>query len=84
MHNFTYYAPTEVLFGRDTADKAGEAVKKYGGKKVLIHYGGGSAVRSGLLARVERALDDAGIAHVALGGVAPNPRISKDAKNWIS
>ncbi len=77
MNQFTYYAPTEVIFGKDTADRAGEAVKKYGGTKVLLHYGGGSAVRSGLLARVQRALEAAGVAWVALGGVQPNPRLSK-------
>ena len=77
MFNFEYYTPTDVCFGRGTVDKVGEYVKKYRGSKVLIHYGGGSAVRSGLVDRIKKALDGAGIAHVELGGVVPNPRLSK-------
>ena len=77
MLNFTYYTPTEVRFGRGAADEVAQLVKKYGGKKVLIHYGGGSVVRSGLLDRVKAALDAGGVAHVELGGVVPNPHLSK-------
>jgi len=77
MYNFAYFAPTEVSFGRGTADMAGELIKKYGGKKVLIHYGGGSVIRSGLLERVKKSLEAAGIGYVTLGGVVPNPHISK-------
>jgi alcohol dehydrogenase YqhD (iron-dependent ADH family) len=74
MDNFVFYSPTRFVFGRSTETQVGEFVKSYGGKKVLIHYGGGSVVRSGLLERVIKSLDDAAIAHVELGGVKPNPR----------
>ncbi len=77
MYNFTYYTPTKVFFGRGTEEKTGEAVREAGGTKVLIHYGGPSAVRSGLLAKVRASLDEAGIGHVELGGVVPNPRLDK-------
>lgn len=76
MKDFTYYAPTEVIFGPDAELRAGESVKKWGGSKVLIVYGGGSAVRSGLLDRVSRSLEESGISSVTLGGVVPNPRLS--------
>lgn len=76
MKNFNYYAPTQVAFGRNTESQVAELVKKYGGSKVLIHYGGQSAIRSGLLAKVEQILTEAGIAYVKLGGVKPNPRLS--------
>ena len=74
MNNFTFYSPTFFAFGKDSEDKAGELVKRFGGTKVLIHYGGGSVVRSGLLDRVKRSLESAGLAYTALGGVKPNPR----------
>ena len=74
MNNFTFYSPTFFAFGKDTENDAGKYVKRFGGSKVLIHYGGGSVVRSGLLDRVKKSLDDAGIPYVLLGGVKPNPR----------
>ena len=74
MENFTFYSPTYFVFGKGTENEAGQYVKKYGGHKVLIHYGGGSVKRSGLLDRVKASLDAAGIAHVELGGVQPNPK----------
>lgn len=74
MDNFTFYSPTFFEFGKDTENKAGELVKRFGGSKVLIHYGGGSVVRSGLLDRVKKSLENAGIGYVELGGVKPNPR----------
>lgn len=77
MKNFKYFAPTKVLFGKNTEDKVSELINEFGGKKVLIHYGGKSAEKSGLLAKVEKSLSDAGIAYVKLGGVVPNPRLSK-------
>ena len=76
MKNFNYYAPTQVAFGRNTESQVAELVKKHVGSKVLIHYGGQSAIRSGLLAKVEQILTEAGIAYVKLGGVKPNPRLS--------
>jgi len=74
MDNFSFYSPTYFEFGKGTEGEAGKLVKRFGGSKVLIHYGGGSVIRSGLLGRVQRALDQEGIGHVELGGVMPNPR----------
>ncbi|MCR4955199.1 MAG: iron-containing alcohol dehydrogenase [Lachnospiraceae bacterium] len=75
MNNFVYETPTKVYFGEDEELKVGELIKAYEPKKVLIHYGGGSAVKSGLLDRVKKSLDDQGIAHVELGGVVANPEL---------
>ena len=76
MFNFTYYTPTKVVFGRGAEERTGALVKEQGREKVLIHYGGGSVVRSGLLDRIKASLDQAGVAHTELGGVVPNPRLS--------
>ena len=76
MNNFQYYAPTKIVFGKDTESQVGKLVKEQGGTKVLVHFGGGSAVRSGLLERVCQSLKQEGIAYVTLGGVKPNPRVS--------
>ncbi len=73
MNNFQFYSPTEFVFGKGTENKAGYYVKKHGGTNVLLHYGGGSAVRSGLLERVKRSLDEEHITYTELGGVQPNP-----------
>lgn len=73
MNNFQFHSPTEFVFGKGTENKAGYYVKKYGGTNVLLHYGGGSAIRSGLLDRVKRSLDEENIAYTELGGVQPNP-----------
>ena len=64
MYDFEFYAPTRVVFGRGTENKAGALVKEYGGTSALIHYGGGSAVRSGLIQRVRQSLAAAGICYV--------------------
>ncbi len=77
MDNFQFYSPTEFIFGKETENESGKLVKKYGGKKVLIHYGGGSAIKSGLLDRVKASLEKEGIEYVLLGGVMPNPRDTK-------
>ncbi len=74
MENFTFYSPTFFAFGKDAENQTGALVKRFGGKKVLIHYGGGSVVKSGLLDRVKKSLQDAGIDFTELGGVKPNPR----------
>lgn len=74
MENFTFYSPTYFVFGKDGEIQAGSMVKCFGGSKVLIHYGGGSVVRSGLLDRVKASLDAEGVAFCELGGVKPNPR----------
>ncbi len=76
MFAFKYFTPTNVVFGRDTEKQVADLIREFGGTKVLIHYGGGSVVRSGLLKRVTDALDAAGIAYVTLGGAVPNPRLS--------
>lgn len=76
MYNFQYYTPTQVVFGKGAEQETGKQVKAWGGTKVLIHYGGGSVVRSGLLARVRESLEAEGIASVELGGAVPNPRLS--------
>lgn len=77
MFNFEYYAPTKVVFGKGTENQTGELVKAAGGKKVLVHFGGQSAVRSGLLDRVKTSLEASGIGYIELGGVVPNPHLSK-------
>ncbi|MBP5283028.1 MAG: iron-containing alcohol dehydrogenase, partial [Lachnospiraceae bacterium] len=74
MENFSFYSPTYFAFGKDAESQAGSLVKQFGGSKVLIHYGGGSVVRSGLLDRVKKSLTDAGVPFAELGGVKPNPR----------
>ncbi len=75
MFNFDYFTPTKVAFGRNTVSRTAELIREFGGKKVLIHYGGGSVIRSGLLKKVTDLLDEAGIPYVTLGGAVPNPRL---------
>ena len=77
MNNFEYCVPTRVIFGRDTQKRAGELIKEYGFRKVMIHYGGGSVKRSGLLDQVTASLREAGIEMVLFGGVQANPTLSK-------
>lgn len=77
MFDFTYFTPTKVVFGRDTESQVGHLVKEQGATKVLIHYGSGSVIKSGLLDRVKASLDAADVAYIELGGVIPNPRLSK-------
>ena len=76
MKSFNYFAPTEVVFGDQSEEQVALMVKKYGGTKVLVHYGGQSAVRSGLLDKICGLLSEGGVAYVTLGGVVPNPRLS--------
>ena len=77
MQNCTYYAPTEVVFGKNTESQTGALIRKWGGSRVLIHYGGSSAKKSGLLDRITASLAEENIPFVLLGGVVPNPRLSK-------
>ena len=77
MKDFNYYTPTEVVFGEQSEEQVACLTKKYGGTKVLVHYGGKSAQRSGLLDKICKLLSDGGIAYETLGGVVPNPRLSK-------
>ncbi len=76
MFDFKYFTPTKVVFGKETENRVAELIKEFGGKRILIHYGGGSVVRSGLLKRVTDKLDEAGLYYVLLGGAVPNPRLS--------
>ncbi|MBO5303388.1 MAG: iron-containing alcohol dehydrogenase [Lachnospiraceae bacterium] len=76
MNNFTYYTPTKVVFGKDSETQVGILLQEFSATKILLHYGGESAKRSGLLSRIETILTETGIAYVTLGGVKPNPRLS--------
>ena len=76
MIDFNYWSPTYFAFGKGKESCTGELVRKFGGSKALLLYGGGSAVKSGLIARVEASLSEAGVDFVELGGVKPNPRSS--------
>ena len=73
MNNFVFYSPTEFVFGKDTEMQVGALAGKYGARKVMIVYGGGSVLRSGLLDRVKQSLQKAGIRYCEMGGVQPNP-----------
>lgn len=74
MDNFTFYAPTYFDFGRNAEEHVGSLIRRFGGKKVLLHYGGGSIKKSGLYGTVVKCLQDEGISFGELGGVKPNPR----------
>ena len=76
MKNFEYFTPTRVVFGKDTEQRTGELVKAQGCQKALVHFGGESAKKSGLLDRVLASLHKAGVAYEVLGGVIPNPRLA--------
>ncbi|MEY8246458.1 iron-containing alcohol dehydrogenase [Heminiphilus faecis] len=73
MDNFILRAPTKYIFGRETEKSAGQQLKDFGAKNVLIVYGGGSVIKSGLLDRVRLSIDEAGINHMEIGGIKPNP-----------
>lgn len=77
MKDFNFYAPTRVVFGRESEEKLPQLIQQYGGGKVLVHYGGSSAKRSGLLDKVFKMLNETGISYVEFGGVVPNPLLSK-------
>lgn len=77
MKNFTFFTPTKVVFGKETENEVGTLVKQENCKKVLVHYGSNSAVKSGLINKITDSLEKEGIAFVTLGGVVPNPRLSK-------
>lgn len=76
MENFQFYTPTEIFFGKGTENQVGEIIQSYGYHKVMIHFGGGSVQKSGLLDRVEHALQENDIAYILFGGVQPNPTLS--------
>ena len=76
MQSFVQYTPTKVVFGKDTQKEAGKLVCEQGAKRVLLVYGGGSVVRSGLLAEIKKSLDEENISYEEIGGVKPNPRLA--------
>ncbi len=76
MNNFDFCNPCRIVFGKDTELQVADQIKKVGGKKVLLHYGGGSVKKNGLYDRVVKALKDGGLEFVELGGVQPNPRLA--------
>jgi alcohol dehydrogenase YqhD (iron-dependent ADH family) len=74
MNNFNFYSPTYFVFGRSRDNEVGKYINRFGGKRVLIHYGSGSVIKSGLLNRVKASLASENIFFTELGGVQPNPR----------
>lgn len=76
MNNFNYYAPTKVVFGKEKENEVGKLIKEQNCQKVLIHYGGSSAKKSGLIDKVKKSLEEENINYIELGGVVPNPRLS--------
>ena len=76
MNNFEFFAPTEIVFGRGVEDQTGETARKYGARRIMLVYGGGSVVRSGLLAKVENSLSKAGVTYIEYGGAKPNPTLA--------
>ena len=76
MNNFNLFTPTKVVFGKDTESQTGALVKAFGGQKVLLHYGSGSVIRSGLLDKIKETLQAEGITFTELGGAVPNPRLA--------
>ena len=75
MFDFNYFTPTKVVFGKNTESRVAELIKEFGGTKVLVHYGTGSVIRTGLLKKVTDCLDASGIPYVTLGGAVPNPHL---------
>jgi hypothetical protein len=76
MQSFTFYSPTEIVFGREAEAQTIALIKKHGGSRVLVVYGGGSVMRSGLLDKLTAQLDGEGLAYGLFGGVQPNPHLS--------
>ena len=77
MLKFEYYSPTKIVFGKDTEARTAELVKECGGTRVLIVYGGNSVLKNGLLSKIEKNLADNKIEYLSIGGVVPNPLLSK-------
>ena len=76
--NFEFYSPTRVIFGKGTEQRVGALVREYSGTRVLVVYGGKSAIRSGVLDRAEKSLAEAGLSSWTLGGVVPNPHLDNE------
>lgn len=77
MNNFVFYSPTEFVFGKDAEAQVGTMVRMYGGSKVMIVYGGGSIIRSGLLLRIQQSLQESSLSYCMLSGIQPNPTDAK-------
>ena len=77
MLNFQYRMPTSVIFGKDTQHAVGEEIRKRGGTKVLVHDAANATWAEPLLNEIYASLKEAGLAYISLGGVVPNPRLSK-------
>lgn len=87
MQEFVYYAPTEIIFEKNAESQTGKEIRKWGGNRVLIVYGGGSVKKSGLLGRIEEELKQEKIAFLEWGGVKTNPGLSlpmrrQEERNW--
>ena len=77
MHSFEYFCPTEIIFGQGAENCIAEKIRKHGGNRVMVLYGGGSAIKSGLIPKIERLLLTGGLAALkVVGGVKPNPRVN--------
>ena len=76
MYNFNYYTPTKVVFGKGVESEVGNLVRENNCKKVLIHYGSGSVIKTRILEKICKSLDEANVNYITLGGVVPNPRLS--------
>ena len=76
MINFEFHNPTKVIFGKNVEAEAGKEIKRLGGHKVLVHFGGDYLQANGTLDRIHKGLTDAGLEYVDLDGVVPNPRLS--------
>jgi len=82
MQSFVFHTPTEIIFGRNEENKTAQLVKKYGGTKVFVVFGGGSVVKSGLLKNITERFDSDNIKYILFGGVQPNPLLSH-ARNGV-
>ncbi len=77
MQSFEYFCPTEIVFGRGAENHVAEKIRAHGGSRVMILYGGGSAIKSGLIPKIERFMLTGGLAAIkVVGGVKPNPRVN--------
>ena len=84
MNDFTFCSPTKFIFGREAVDAVGGELSRRSFRKALIVYGGASAVRSGVLARVKASLESGGVAYEEMGGVRPNPEIGHTGRSHVS
>ena len=77
MLKFNYYSPTRIVFGAGTVNEIGTLIREFKVKKVAVVFGGNSAKKSGLIDIVEDRLKSEGMDVILLGGVVPNPLLSK-------